>query len=115
MGADDALDLLLGTLDVLVLKTLSWGPSHGYGIARWIRESSGEAFRVLDGALYTALHRMEERDWIAAEWGVSNLGRRAKFYRLTPTGRRHLQAETKGWTDYVAAVSGVLRTTLQPA
>ena len=109
------MDLVQGTLDVLVLRGLTWGPRHGYAVARWIEQSSGGSLTVLDGALYTALHRMEVREWIAAEWGVSALGRRAKFYRLTPAGRKQLLAETKGWTDYVAAVGKVLRTTTQPA
>ena len=114
--ADDAeLDILLGTLDVLVLKTLSWGPRHGYGIARWIRESSGETFRILDGALYTSLHRMEERGWIEAEWGHTEQGKRAKFYRLTTAGRRALRSETDGWNDYVAAVARVMKATPAPA
>ena len=109
------MDLVQGTLDVLVLRGLIWGPKHGYAIARWIEQSSNGKLTVLDGALYTALHRMEERGWIAAEWGISGHGRRAKFYRLTPVGRKQLQAETDGWTDYVAAVSRVLRTTTEPA
>lgn len=109
------MDLLVGTLDVLILRGLSWGPKHGYAVARWIEQSSGNSLTVLDGALYTALHRMEEREWIAAEWGVSPLGRRAKFYRLTPAGRKQLHAETKGWADYVSAVGRVLKTTTRPA
>jgi PadR family transcriptional regulator, regulatory protein PadR len=109
------MELVQGTLDVLVLRGLTWGPKHGYAVARWIEESSGGSLTVLDGALYTALHRMEERGWIAAEWGVSGHGRRAKFYRLTPVGRKQLQAETKGWSEYVAAVGRVLRTTTEPA
>jgi transcriptional regulator len=109
------MDMLQGTLDVLVLRGLTWGPKHGYAVARWIEQSSGDTLTVLDGALYTALHRMEDRGMIAAEWGVSGLGRRAKFYRLTPAGRKYLQAETDGWTKYVAAVGKVLRTTVEPA
>jgi PadR family transcriptional regulator PadR len=109
------MDFVQGTLDVLVLRGLTWGPKHGYAVARWIEQVSGGSLTVLDGALYTALHRMEERGWIAAEWGVSGHGRRAKFYRLTATGRKQLQAETQGWTDYVAAVAKVLRTTVEPA
>ena len=107
--------MVQGTLDVLVLRGLTWGPKHGYAVARWIEGTSGGSLTVLDGALYTALHRMEERGLIAAEWGVSALGRRARFYRMTPAGRKHLQAETKGWADYVAAVGKVLRTTVEPA
>jgi transcriptional regulator len=104
----DELDILMGTLDVLVLKTLSWGPSHGYGVARWIRESSGETFRILDGALYTALHRLEERGLIESEWGHTDQGKRAKFYRLTAAGRRALRQEVAQWERYVTGVAGVL-------
>ena len=110
--SNDDLELLLGTLDVLVLKTLSWGPMHGYGVARWIRESSGQTFRIIDGALYTSLHRMEEREWIDSEWGHTEQGKRAKFYRLTPAGRRQLRLATDQWERYTAAVAGVL--TMKP-
>jgi len=110
MPDDTELDILLGTLDVLVLKTLSWGRSHGYGIARWIRESSGGSLRILDGALYTSLHRMEERGWVAAEWGHTEQGKRAKFYQLTSAGRRQLRQETSQWERYAAGVAGVLTT-----
>ncbi len=102
------LDLLQGTLDVLVLRALSWGPKHGYAVARFIREGSKDAFRILDGALYTSLHRMEEKAWVEAEWGTSDKGKRAKFYRITTAGRRALRAETEGWNLYVAAVAGVM-------
>ena len=102
------LDLLQGTLDVLVLRALSWGPKHGYAVARFIRDGSNNAFRVLDGALYTSLHRMEERGWVEAEWGLSDKGKRAKFYRITAAGRRALRAETESWNQYVAAVAGVM-------
>ena len=115
MTDDAAIDILLGTLDVLVLKTLSWGPSHGYGIARWIRESSGNTFRILDGALYTALHRLEERGAVEAEWGHTVHGKRAKFYRLTPAGRRELRAATAQWERYAAGMTGVLTTAPRPA
>ena len=109
------MDMILGTLDVLVLRGLSWGPKHGYAVARWIEETSKGSLTVLDGALYTALHRMEDRGWIAAEWGISPLGRRAKFYRLTPAGKKQLQSETQEWSDYVTAVGRVLKTTTEPA
>ena len=108
MTATD-LDLLQGTLDVLVLKTLSWGPRHGYAVARWIRETSGGAIRVEDRALYVALHRMEDRAWIESEWGLSENNRRAKYYRLTAAGRAQLRAKTTRWTDYATAVFRVLR------
>ncbi len=103
------LDLLQGTLDVLVLRSLSFGPLHGYAAARFIREGSGGEFRILDGALYTALHRLEERGWVSSEWGTSDKGKRAKFYRLTAAGRRALKAEEANWERYVDAVSKVMR------
>ena len=104
------LDLVQGTLDVLVLKTLTWGPRHGYAVARWIRETSEGTIRVEDRALYVALHRMEERGWIESEWGSSANNRRAKYYRLTTAGRAQLRAKTADWTDYATAVFRILRT-----
>ena len=106
--ADADLELMQGTLDVLVLKTLSWGPRHGYAVARWIRETSGDALRVEDRALYVALHRMEERGWIESEWGLSENNRKAKYYQLTARGRQQLRAELSTWTRYVDAVGKVL-------
>ena len=103
------LDLLQGTLDVLVLRALSWGPMHGYAVARFIRDGSDGTFRILDGALYTALHRMEERGWVESEWGTSEKGKRAKFYRLTTAGRRALRSEGARWEQYVAAVARVMK------
>ena len=108
------MDLMLGTLDVLILRGLAWGPKHGYAVARWIEESSKGTLTVLDGALYTSLHRMEERGWIAAEWGISPLGRKAKFYRLTALGKEQFQTETEEWKTYVAAIGRVLKTTTGP-
>jgi PadR family transcriptional regulator, regulatory protein PadR len=105
------LDLVQGTLDVLVLRALSWGTMHGYAVARFIRHGSDGTFKVLDGALYTALHRMEERGWVESEWGTSEKKKRAKFYRLTAAGRRALRAETASWNDYVAAVGRVMTAT----
>jgi PadR family transcriptional regulator PadR len=110
-----SLDLLQGTLDVLVLRALSWGPMHGYAVARFIQQGSDGSFKVLDGALYTSLHRMEERGWVEAEWGTSEKGKRAKFYRLTTAGRRAVRTETDGWNDYVAAVARVMKATPTPA
>ena len=109
------LDLLQGTLDVLVLRALSFGPMHGYAVARFIRDGSDGSLRVLDGALYTALHRMEEREWVESAWGHSDKGKRAKFYRLTASGRRALRAEGESWERYVVAVAKVMRATPQPA
>jgi len=104
------LELLQGTLDVLVLKTLTWGPRHGYAIARWIRETTQEELQVVDGALYTALHRMEKRHWLEAEWGLTDERRRARFYRLTAAGRSALQTRSEQWDRYATAVTRVLRT-----
>ena len=104
------LDLLQGTLDVLVLKTLAWGPRHGYAVARWIGETTDEALRVEEGALYTALHRLERRGWVESEWGLSENNRKAKYYQLTPAGRAALHAQTQRWTAYAEAVFKVLRT-----
>lgn len=103
-------DRLHGTLDALILKTLSWGPRHGYAITRWLAESSAEEVRVEEGSLYPALYRLEKQGFIEAEWGVSELGRRARFYRLTPAGRRQLHAEVEGFRRFVAAVSPILLT-----
>jgi transcriptional regulator len=116
MGKDpDELELMLGTLDALVLRTLTWGPRHGYAIAHWIRGTSGGRFRILDGALYTSLHRLEAQDLVESEWGLSDKGKRAKFYRITPRGRRHLRAESARWDAYVAAVARVMKATTDPA
>jgi PadR family transcriptional regulator len=101
-------DLLHGTLDALVLKTLSHGPRHGYGIARWLEERTDEAVVVEEGSLYPALYRMEKRGWIEAEWQTSELNRRAKFYRLTAAGRAQLDTETRAWEVFSVAVSKVL-------
>ena len=102
------LDLLQGTLDVLVLKTLSWGPRHGYAVARWIAESTDDALVVEEGALYTALHRLEKNGWLEAEWGYSENNRRAKYYQLTRTGRAQLRTEVSAWERYARAVGKAL-------
>ena len=104
------LQLLQGTLDVLILKTLSWGARHGYAVARWIRETTDDALQVEDRALYVALHRMEQRGWIESEWGFSENNRKAKYYELTTEGRRQLRAKTGTWTRYAEAVFKVLQT-----
>jgi PadR family transcriptional regulator, regulatory protein PadR len=103
-----AVPLIQGTLDVLVLKALVFGPEHGYGVARWIRERTGGTLDIEEGALYTALHRMERRRWLRSEWGVSENNRRAKFYELTAEGRAQLRAGARNWTTYAQAVSSVL-------
>ena len=107
---DDSLDLLKGTLDVLVLKTLSWGPRHGYAVSRWIAETTDDALSVEEGALYTSLHRLEQRGMVESEWGLSENNRRAKYYQLTSAGRAALRAQTQRWTRYADAVFKVLQT-----
>ncbi len=102
------LELLQGTLDLLILKALSWGPNHGYGVARWIQAQSGDALSVEEGSLYPAVHRMTRRGWLAAEWGVSANNRRARFYKLTALGRRQLAEERKAWQRFSDVVGGVL-------
>ena len=102
------LDLLRGTLDLLILKALSWGPMHGLGVLRWIERASADRLQITEGALYPALHRMEQRGWLGADWGVTEKNREAKFYRLTPAGRRALTAELTKWHGYTEAVGLVL-------
>ena len=103
------LDLLQGTLDVLVLKALSWGARHGHAVATWIRATTEEDLNIEDGALYTALHRLEKRGLIEAEWGLSDNNRKAKYYELTETGRRELRQSSARWSRYAEAVFKVLR------
>jgi PadR family transcriptional regulator PadR len=110
-----SLDLLQGTLDLLVLKTLSWGPAHGYSVARWIQEVTGDVLHVEEGSLYPALHRLEKRGWIDSEWGLSENNRRAKFYRLTARGRQQQRNETSTSGVFVDAVGKVLTSTKQPS
>jgi transcriptional regulator len=103
-------DLLQGTLDVLILKTLHLGANHGWGISQRIRQMSGDVLQVNQGSLYPALHRLEEQGWIASEWGVSDSNRQAKFYRLTRSGERQLARETESWAEVSLAVSRILQT-----
>jgi PadR family transcriptional regulator, regulatory protein PadR len=101
-------DLLQGTLDMLVLKALSWGPLHGYAITRWLEQTTQSALQIEEGSLYPALHRMAKRGWVHGEWGVSENNRRAKYYTLTPEGRRQLQREAKSWAVFTQVVGTVL-------
>jgi PadR family transcriptional regulator PadR len=103
--------LLYGALDALILKTLTRGPSHGYAVARFIEDTSGDAVFVEEGSLYPALYRLERRGWVEAEWGMSELGRRAKLYRLTDAGRQQLDAEMAMWRRFSTGVSKVLLST----
>ena len=104
-------ELLHGTLDTLILKTLAGGRRHGYGIARAIEEATEAIVQIEDGSLYPALYRLERKGWLDAEWGLSELGRRAKFYRITPRGRKQLAAQTADWARFAAAISRVLLAT----
>ena len=108
------LELLRGTLDVLILKALVWGPLHGYAISRLIRRQSDKALLVDEGTLYPALWRLEKKKLLEAEWGFSENNRKAKYYRLTPLGRGHLRQETKTWEAYAIAVGKVLGATQPP-
>jgi PadR family transcriptional regulator PadR len=101
-------DRLHGTLDALVLKTLTFGPRHGYAIVRWLREQTHDALSVEEGSVYPALYRMERDGWIESDWGTSELGRKAKFYQITEKGRRQLRAETKEFATFVQAVAPLL-------
>ena len=103
-----AKDSLHGTLDALVLKTLTFGPRHGYAIVRWLREQTRDELNVEEGSLYPALYRMERDGWIEADWGTSELGRKAKFYSITDKGRKRLRAESKQFADFVRIVAPLL-------
>jgi PadR family transcriptional regulator len=109
MGAQPN-ELLHGTLETLILRTVAAGPRHGYAIARWLEDITGDVLQIEDGSLYPALYRMEQRGWIAADWGTSELGRKAKFYRITAAGRKRLAASTAEWARFSAAISKVLQT-----
>ena len=102
------LDLIRGTLDLLVLKTLSWGPMHGLAVLRWIEQATHDELQIEEGALYPALHRMEEKGWLEAEWGYTEKNRKAKFYRLSTLGRKQLAAELSKWSRYSNVVELVL-------
>ncbi len=113
--AQTNVDILRGTLDLLILKALSWGSTHGYGVARWIEQATQDVLQIEEGSLYPALHRLESRDWIASEWGTSENNRRAKFYTLTPKGRAQLRVEAATWTRFAQAVFAALEAPPSPA
>ncbi|HEU4997262.1 MAG TPA: PadR family transcriptional regulator [Gemmatimonadaceae bacterium] len=102
------LDLVQGTLEFLILRTLNWGPQHGFGVARWIRTVTHDRLQIEDGALYPALHRMEAKGWVAAKWRLTENNRQAKFYELTAKGRKQLVAQTSVWNGYVDAVKQII-------
>ena len=107
-GYKNRIELLQGTLDMLILRTLSWGPAHGYGIGQAIRAGSGEVLQVETGSLYPALHRLERQGWVRSEWRASENNQRAKYYQLTAGGRKQLTAERGRWEQLSAAIAGVM-------
>ena len=107
-------DRIQGTLDLLILKTLSWGPAHGYAIARWLEQLTGAVLKVGEGTLYPALHRLESRGAVESDWQIAESGRRARVYSLTRAGRQQLATEQQTWTEFVRAMGKVLRATEQP-
>ena len=114
-GASADLGLLQGTLDVMILKALSWGPMHGFGVAKWIHLTTDDVLQIDDGALYPALHRMEHRGLIEADWDLTENKRRAKYYQLTAKGRQQLRTRASSWDRYSSAVSKVIHATVQPS
>ena len=112
--APSDLELLRGTLDLILLKTLSWGPLHGLAVVRWIEQTTRQRLQVEEGALYPALHRMEQRGWLEAEWGYTDQGRRAKYYQLTALGRRQLALELRKWSRYSEAMGMVIAAEARP-
>ncbi len=102
-------NLITGTLDLLILQTLKWGPRHGYAIVAWINEGTGGAFELSEGVVYPALHRLNEKRWISGKWGETESGRRARFYTLTKRGWKALQKQTAEWEEQVGAVAALLR------
>ena len=109
--AETEIDLLRSSLDLLILKALSWGPRHGYAVAEWIEYATDDALSVEEGTLYPALHRLERKGWVESEWGISDKGKRAKFYRLTTAGRAQFRAEAPTWHRYAEAIAAALRAT----
>jgi transcriptional regulator len=101
-------DVFTGTLELLILKALTWGPRHGYAIGRWIRETTEDALVIQEGALYPALHRLQRKEFVSEEWGQTETGRQAKYYALTPKGRAQLRRETARWRDHSTAVARAL-------
>jgi PadR family transcriptional regulator PadR len=108
-------ELLHGTLEVMILKAVSWGRMHGYGIGRWIEQQGGELLRIEEGSLYPALYRLERKGWIDSEWGLSEKKRRAKYYRLTPQGRVALRTHSSLWASFAESIARVLQATTGPA
>ena len=113
--ADTRIDILQGTLDMLILRTLQWGPQHGYAIAQTIRAQSSDVLRVETGSLYPALQRLAKRGWVTSEWSQTDANQRAKYYRLTPQGRKQLLREQTRWGELVAAIGRILNPAVAPS
>lgn len=113
--ADRPTEFLKGTLDLMILKTLSWAPAHGYGIARWIEQCTGDVLQVEEGSLYPALYKLEENGLIVADWGITENNRRAKFYRLTAAGKKQLRTSQDYWSRFAKALTQVLEISPRPA
>src|SRR5689334_19977137 len=107
--SDSELNVLRSSLDLVILKALTWGPRHGYAVAEWVEEATGDVLLLEEGTLYPALHRLERKGWVTAEWGVSENNRRAKFYRLTADGRAQLRDETPTWLRHAEGIARALR------
>lgn len=107
--------ILKGAMDLLILKSLSWGPMHGYGVSYWIRQVTADTFDIQEGVLYPALHRLEEKGWLDSEWGLSENNRQAKYYALTPRGRKQLRLELSTWARFAEAVGRIVSATEKPA
>jgi len=114
-GYQNRIELLQGTLDMLILKTLQWGEQHGYGISRAIQATSGDVLQVETGSLYPALHRLERQGWVSAEWKKSESNQRAKFYRITALGKRQLASDYERWGRMVASIEGIMNATRSKA
>ena len=115
MMARTPVDLLHGTLDLIVLKSLSWGPMHGFGLARWIQQTTNDVLQVEEGSLYPSLYRMENRGWIKAQWSLTENGRRAKYYKLTAAGKRQLTEESRTWEAVSGAIAKIMAARREPA
>jgi PadR family transcriptional regulator, regulatory protein PadR len=109
--ADTEIDLLRSSLDLLILKALSWGPLHGYAVAEWIEQSTSDALSLEEGTLYPALHRLERKGWVQSEWGISESNRKAKFYKVTAAGRARFRTQAPAWHRYADAIAAALRAT----